>query len=233
MFNGIKGLTNVPGEIPWEIVVLYYVFAPVTIFLIGKRTGALKKFTTLDWVYIGIGGALGTVWEFYIGTFLDRLVPAGVSSFVDPGFWGRMIILMIIVGVVRKTGAGMLSLLIFTILSDLFHYGFGGEPLYFFYEALTYGLFLDLLISITGGRPFGLGSRPSPVIGALQGAVISLLWALPDPLIYDAFYRPFIYGAVVDWGEIIFKVAMGMSLIWIAGAIGGLAAHRVEKVIQV
>ncbi len=27
MFNGIKGLINVAGEIPWEVVVAYYILA--------------------------------------------------------------------------------------------------------------------------------------------------------------------------------------------------------------
>lgn len=206
---------------------------PLLVFLIGKKRGTVKSFNTLDWVYIGIGGALGTVWEFYIGTFVDKLVPAGASTYIDPGFWGRMIILMIIVGMVRKTGAGMASLLVFTLLSDQFHYGYGGEPLYFFYEALTYGLFLDLLVSVTGGNLFGLGSKPSKVVAAIEGGLISLLWALPDPLLYDAFYRPFIYGAVVDWQAVIFKVEVGLAFIWIAGVIGGLVAHRVEKIVQV
>jgi hypothetical protein len=48
------------------------------------------------------------------------------------------------------------SLAIFNILSDIFFYGFGGEPIFTLYEALTYGLFVDLAIAFVGGNLFGV-----------------------------------------------------------------------------
>ncbi|AWR95057.2 hypothetical protein DFR85_11055 [Acidianus brierleyi] len=234
MINGIKGLIDLPGEIPWEIILAYYIIAPTLVFLIAKRRRALKNFTTLDWVYIGIGAAAGVVWEFYLGAFIDRVEPKGIEYFIDPGFWGRMIILFVIAGVVRKTGVGMVSLTVFTFLSDLFHYGFGGEPLYFFYEALTYGLFIDAIIAFTGGKPFGISSKTYPkILAAIEGAIVGILWGIPDPIIYEAFYRPFIYGAVVDWQKVYFDLYTHLAFIWIAGLIGGLIAYRIEKAIQI
>ncbi|MDT7873412.1 MAG: hypothetical protein RRB18_07375, partial [Sulfolobaceae archaeon] len=63
-FNGISGAVNEPGELPWEVVVGYFVVALAIVFFIGKKYGGLKAFTTLDLVYIGIGGAFAMVWEF-------------------------------------------------------------------------------------------------------------------------------------------------------------------------
>jgi len=56
-FNGIGFYTNRPGEIPVPIVVAYFVIAILVAIILGKRKGGLKAFTTLDWVYIGIGAA--------------------------------------------------------------------------------------------------------------------------------------------------------------------------------
>lgn len=140
-FNGIEGAINEPGQIPWEIVVSYFVIALFLAFYLGKRMGGLKKFTTVDLIYIGIGGAFSVVWEFYVGSFLGRFLPS--TSFVDIGFWGRLVIIFIIAALVRKVGVGMSTLFVFNLLSDMFHYGFGGEPMYFIYESLTYGLFVD------------------------------------------------------------------------------------------
>ena len=36
-FNGIAGAVNEPGEIPWELVVLYFSVALAVAFLLVKR----------------------------------------------------------------------------------------------------------------------------------------------------------------------------------------------------
>ncbi|WP_286188926.1 hypothetical protein [Sulfolobus sp. S-194] len=43
----------------------------------------------------------------------------------------------------------MLSLVVFDVLTDAVHYGWSGQLLFFIYEGLTYGLFIDLIIIIT------------------------------------------------------------------------------------
>jgi hypothetical protein len=227
-FNGIKGITDMPGELPWELVFGYYVIAPIAVYLIARKNKVVKPFKTLDFVYIGIGAAFATVWEFYVGSVIGRVMPSGLSAFVDPGFWGRMLILTLVVAVVRKFGAGMLSLLVFDVLADIFHYGFGGQPMYFIYESLTYGLSLDALIAVTKGKAFETQWK-----AALSGALVSLTWALPEPLIYAAFYRPFIYGAVVNWGRIYYDLWTGIALIWVDGLIAGLMAYRLSRAVSV
>lgn len=202
-FNGISGAVNEPGELPWEVVVGYFAIALAIVYIIGKKYGGLKALTTLDLVYIGIGGAFAMVWEFYIGSFIGRFLPS--TPFVSVGFWGRLIIVFIVAGLVRKAGVGMLTLFIYDFLSDLFHYGFGGEPMFFIYETLTYGLFVDLMIVFTKGKIFGIGYIPKEVdqpsavsvsrtnvLAALEGGILGALWALPDPLFYEGFFGPFI-----------------------------------------
>ncbi len=89
----------------------------------------MNKFSTTDIIYIAIGGAFSVVWEFYIGAFFGKLVP---SKFVDIAFLGRLYIVFIVAGMLGKVGVGMLTLFLYTLLSDLLHYGFFGEPLFFF-----------------------------------------------------------------------------------------------------
>lgn len=251
-FNGIGGYLSRPGEIPWEIVLLYFVIALLVAFYIGKRSGGLKAFTTLDLVYIGIGAAFSVVWEFYIGAFLGRFIPS--NPFIDVGFLGRLVIAFIVVGLVRKVGTGILTLGIFNILGDLFHYGFGGEPIFLIYESLTYGLFLDLLIAFTGGKPFGISNfrilgRPTPpqqmakavsqdeeeevsstykpanyALAAVEGGITGALWAFPDPLFYYGFFRPFLYGGYVNWDRIIFLIEAYLPGDIIMGIIAGILA---------
>ncbi|BAB65317.1 hypothetical protein [Sulfurisphaera tokodaii] len=86
VFNHIEGNVNIPGEIPWEIILIYFVVAPTLLYLIARKENIIKKFTTLDNVYIGIGAAIATVWEFFIGSFLDRVI---AISYIDLAFWGK------------------------------------------------------------------------------------------------------------------------------------------------
>jgi len=242
-FNGICGAVNVPGEIPWEVVAGYFAVALATMYFIGKKYGGLKKFTTLDLVYIGIGGAFAMVWEFYVASFIDRFLPS--TPFVDVSFWGRLMIIFIVAGLVRKPGVGMLTLFVFDFLADLFHYGFGGEPMFFIYEMLTYGLFLDLMIVFTKGKIFGIGytpkeaepqhavsvSRTTNVLAALEGGIVGALWALPDPLFYDGFFGPFIYGYAPNWGKIIFHIQAFLPGDIVMGIVGGILAYYIARAV--
>ena len=237
-FNGIKFATSVPGMIPWEIVLAYFVIATGLVLYFSKKIG-FKGFTTIDLVYIGIGAAFSVVWEFYIGAFISRAIPS--TPFVSITFWGRMFIVFIVAALVRKPGVGMLSLTIFDVLADIFHYGFGGQPLYFIYEALTYGLFVDIMIVISRGKLFGIGYKPSngsvgiirspALIAAIQGAVLGLLWAIPDPIFYYAFFRPLIYGAIVNWQYAIFHLIAFIPGDIIIGIIAAITSLRIVKAV--
>jgi len=241
-FNGIKGAVDVPGQLPWEVVVGYFAVALAIVYYLGKKYGALKAFTTLDLVYIGIGGAFAMVWEFYIGSFIGRFLPS--TPFIGVGFWGRLIIVLIVAGLVRKVGVGMLTLFVFNLLSDLFHYGFGGEPVFFIYEMLTYGLFVDLMIVFTKGKIFGIGYTPKEVnqphavlvrrtnvLAALEGGILGALWALPSPLFYSGFFGPFIYGSAPNWGKIIFNILAHLPGDIVMGIIGGILAYYVARAV--
>ncbi|MCL4357068.1 MAG: hypothetical protein M1460_04300 [Candidatus Thermoplasmatota archaeon] len=251
-FNGISGILNSPGEIPWEIVVLFFGAGLLFVFLWGRKTGGLAKFTTLDLIYIGIGAAFAVVWEFYIGAFLGKFIPS--NPFFGIGYTGRLIALLIVAGLVRKVGVGMVAMFIFNLLSDLISYGFSGEPMYFMYEMLTYGLMMDIVIAAAGPNLFGIKSperrknrekdrsttprgfehitkMPAEYLAAIEGILIGLFWVIPEPLFYGGFISPFLYGGVVDWGKILFDMVAFIPSAIIIGAIGGLITLRIVKAV--
>ncbi len=247
-FNGIGGYLNSPGMIPWEIVVVYFVAVLVFVFAFSRKTGGEPKFKTVDLVYIGVGSAFVVVWEFFIGPFLDKFVPAGATAYIGFGFFGRILIVLVIAGLVRKVGTGMLTMFIFNLLGDIFHYGFGGEPIYTVYETLTYGLFVDVIIAVTKGHLFGIGakieegkqaakqalaslSRRALIVPAVTGGFIGLLWAIPGNVLYPGFFSPFLYGGIVNWQSIIFSFFASLPGNIIFGIIAGLIAVRISRVL--
>ena len=221
-FNHIEGNINIPGEIPWEIVAFYFVVAPTLLYLAARKEGIIRKFNTLDYVYIGIGAAAATVWEFFIGSYIDRALAV---RYIDLAFWGRMFILVVVAAVVRKFGVGMISLVVFDVLADAVHYGWSGQPLFFIYEGLTYGLFIDLAIVLSKGRPF------EGKYAIVQGALVGFLWSLPDPLLWEGFLRPFIYGGLVNWSKIEFDILTSFPFTTVVGAIAALTSMRVARAI--
>jgi len=224
VFNHIEGNVNIPGELPWELVAAYFIITPIVLYILAKKEGVIKKFTTLDYVYMGIGAAIATVWEFFIGSFLNRAI---AISYVDVAFWGRMFILIITVAIIRKFGAGILSLVIFDVLADAVHYGWAGQPLFFIYEGLTYGLFIDLIIVLTKGRPF----EGNKIFVAIQGAIVGFLWSLPDPLLWEGFLKPFIYGGIVNWSKISFDILTTFPFTTIVGVFAAFVSYRVARAV--
>lgn len=260
-FNGIHGVLNAPGQIPWPIMVVYFLIAWSFVYLYGKRKGGLRGFKSTDFVYMGIGAAFAVVWEFFIGSFLGAFVPSGLATFISIGYLGGQLFTMLVTAaLVNKAGVGMMSFVIYNVLAGLFHYGFGGQPVYFFYEAMTYGLFIDIMIVVTGGNLFvtnaagaasieelestrkteapsmvtaGVKSAVIPVaaLAALEGAILGALFALPDPLFYDGFFAPFLYGGFVDWGRILFLIGAFLPSGIVVGAFAGIAGHRIARAV--
>lgn len=242
-FNGISGSLSVPGMIPWEIMVLYFVGAAVFAIFYGLNYGGASRFKTVDFVYIGVGAAFSVVWEFFVGPFLNKFVPSGALPFIDFGFFGRILILLIVAGLVRKVGVGMSSMFIFNILGDIFHYGFYGEPAFTIYETFTYGLLIDVVIAFTRGHLFGIGleqeeglmakiqKRSMLLVPAITGAVVAFLWTIPDNVIYAGFFNPLIFGAIVSWQKISFNFEAALVGNMIFGVIAAFIAIRVAKVL--
>lgn len=249
-FNDIAGSLNQVGQIPWEYIVGYFVIALIVAFFLGRKTGGLGSFTTLDFVYIGIGVAFAVVWQWFIGAFLGGFLPGSVSTYIGIGYiGGQLITMMVIAALVRKVGVGITSFVVYSFLSDIFHYGFGGEPMYFIYEGLTYGLILDLTIAATGGNIFGIKSSLKASAEAtatsggggssgklvtlmiVEGAIIGFLFAFPDPIIYSAFFGPFINASKVNWQTIYRTLTTNIISGIPAGALGGIIANRVSRAI--
>jgi len=247
-FNQIAGTLNQVGQIPWEYVAGYFAIALVVAFVLGRKTGGLSRFTTLDFVYIGIGVAFAVVWQWFIGAFLNGFVPANATNYLNFGYiGGQLITMMVVAALVRKVGVGITSFVVYSFLSDIFHYGFGGEPMYFVYEGLTYGLFLDLAIAFTGGNIFaakssakasteatgmtgGGSSARLTTIMIVEGAVVGFLFAFPDPVIYSGFFANFITGpGAVNWQTIYTTLSAYIISGIPAGALGGIIANRVSR----
>ncbi len=194
------------------------------------KTKGLKKFTTLDYVYIGIGGALTAAADHLIGDAI--FLPSGIYPWINPPVFFRIIVAFVIVGIVRKFGAGMMTMGVFDIVGDLIHFSFSGEPLWFFEDVLTYGLMADIAILLTKGKLFMAGNGIMKIAPLLEGAVLGFFWSFPHPFFTYGFIAPLLYGFVPNQARVMYlfvSYAVGNTII---GAFAGGLSNRVIKIIS-
>ncbi len=224
------GFSLNPDTTPWEIVVSYFIIAGVIWGVILWKSR--PKFTTIDLVYVGIGGALTAVADHVVGDAI--FLPEPIYPLVNPPVWFRILVFFITVGLVRKVGAGVFGMAVFDIVSDLLHFGFMGEPLWLIEDVLTYGFLVDLTIFLTKGRIFGIGSsRGSSALATLEGLALGFAFTFVHSFFTYGFFAPLVFGFVPDQARIFYLFITYLPGDLIIGTISGLVSLRVAKVITV
>ena len=218
-----------PGITPLPIVVGYFVVASVVAFFIVKRSKNRMKL--MDYVIAAIGGAITSFADHVIGDAI--FLPAPIYPFINPPVWFRILVFLIVVGVIRKVGAGMLSMGVFDIVGDLLHFGFTGEPLWLIEDVLTYGLMADITIYLTHGRIFGIGEKTMQALYAVfEGGVLGFVFSFVHPFFTYGFIAPIVFGFVPSQARIEFLLISYIPGDVVIGAIAALAANRVAWVVR-
>lgn len=140
---------------------------------------------------------------------------------------------IIVIGVVRKVGAGMLAMGVFDITGDLIHFSFTGEPLWLIEDVLTYGIMADVVIYLTQGRIFGIGEKKLQALLAIfEGGILGIVFSFVHPFFTYGFIAPIVFGFVPDQARIFFLLISYIPGDIVIGAISALAANRVAKVVR-
>lgn len=219
-WNGVH--FNLHTIIPWPVIVIWavlYFGLLAWAWTRGSRNGVrlFGNFKTIDFVYIALLSALLIVYNFFISPLVPK-VGSITTYFYYPEI-GEMFILLLAVALVGKPGSAGLTIFIYTLLSDIVHYGFGGEPFYFIYEVLAYGAVIDMWLIYRGKyymtdlAPVRRGAVPTTAeaIEDTEENVRKALWLLIlDGIIggatimvaynfwYLGFFRTFISGLTVN-----------------------------------
>ncbi|QGA54308.1 hypothetical protein GFS03_06840 [Sulfolobus sp. E5-1-F] len=128
----------------------------------------------------------------------------------------------------RKFGAGMVTMGVYDIISDIIHYSFAGEPLWFFEDIITYGLTADIAILATRGNLF---LSKKQWLNAIEGGILGFSWSVVHPFFTFGFIAPLVFGFIPNPTRVYFlfeTYAVGLTII---GIIASLLANRVIKLI--
>jgi len=141
---------NLNTIIPWPIVLLWTLlyFALLAWAWRPKEGGPFGNFKTIDFVYIALVAALLIVYNFFISPLIPKV--GAVTTYFYYPIIGETFLVMLAAALVGKPGSARLTMVIYTLLADIIHYGFGGEPFWFIYEVTAYAAIIDLWLIYRG-----------------------------------------------------------------------------------
>nr|KJR72076.1 MAG: hypothetical protein TU36_04220 [Vulcanisaeta sp. AZ3] len=213
VWNGVH--FNLNTIIPWPVVLIWVViyFALLAWAWRPREGRPFGNFKTIDFVYIALVAALLIVYNFFISPLIPK-VGAVTTYFYYPVI-GEMFLLLLAAALVGKPGAAGLTIFVYTLLSDIIHYGFGGEPFWFIYEVSAYAALIDMWLIYRGGyfmtphKPYRVSSgsgvaggveeveeelRPAKALFVLDAVIGGATISAAFPLWYRGFWATFVEG---------------------------------------
>ncbi len=215
----------------------------------------LANFKTVDFVYMGLLSAILVIFNFFISPLIPKFT--AVTSIFYYTTIGELFILFLVAALIGKAGSVMIMMFIYTVLSDIFHYGFGGEPFWIFYEITAYAALIDLYLLLRGkymgtpyqrtfraaattvqtaqpagkGKQLKEGVRKIRGLYFLDGAVVGFVVMIAYNFWYQGFWATFVEGYLYTPNYILFETATnGLGGI-VAGIILAPLVYYIKKVI--
>jgi hypothetical protein len=250
VWNGVY--FNTHTIIPWPVVLI---FAALYFVLLAwawrpKEGRAFGKFRTIDFVYVALVAALLVVYNFFISPLIPKI--GSITTYFYYPLIGEIFLIQLAAALSGRPGVAGLMMFIYTLLADIVHYGFGGEPFWFIYEMTAYAGLTDLWLIYRGEAIFTPYLRPPKVLATDGGAaqtggeeaapprrrwiifvdgIISGAWAsLAYPFWWRGFWGTFVTGYVtsVQFWAVTSAAALGAGVVM--GAVLAPLVYYIKQV---
>ncbi len=243
-WNGVQ--FDLHSVIPWWAMLIYFLII-AALLVYGWRKHVLYNLRTVDFVYMGLLAALLVIYNFFISPLIPRF--STVTSFFYYPIIGETFILFLVAALIGKPGSVMIMMFIYTLLSDIFHYGFGGEPFWFIYEVTAYAALIDMWLLLRGkymGTPyqrfFGgaatatAGGKPAnvrkiPYFYLVDGAVVGFVTSIAYNFWYQGFWATFVEGYSYTTNYVLVTTATNGIMGIIVGIILAPLVYYIKSVV--
>jgi hypothetical protein len=141
-----------------------------------------------------------------------------------------------VIALVRKVGSGIAVFTAYDLISDFVHFGFRGEPLWLIEDALTYGIFMDVVIFITKGNLFGVlydDKYKQNLSVIVEGLLLGFAFSFVHPFFTYGLIAPLVFGFTPNRERGLYLFVTYMTRDAVISSIAGLLALRVSRVVAV
>jgi hypothetical protein len=125
---------------------------------------------------------------------------------------------------------------VYDLISDFLHLGFREEPLWLIEDALTYGLFMDVVIFITKGNFFGVlydDKCKQNLSAIVEGLLLGFAFSFVHSFFTFGFMAPLVFGFIHNQEGVLYLFVTYMAGDAVISTIAGLLALRVSRVVAV
>ncbi|MFP3233873.1 MAG: hypothetical protein RXR08_09350 [Sulfolobaceae archaeon] len=136
----------------------------------------------------------------------------------------------------RKVGSGIAVFAVYDLISDFLHLGFREEPLRLIEDALTYGLFMDVVIFITKGNLFSVlydDKYKQNLSAIVEGLQQGFAFSFVHPFFTYGFMAPLIFGFTPNLEMVLYLFVTYIAGDAVISTISGLLVLRVLMVVAV
>ncbi len=199
IWNGVH--FNTYTVIPWPIIATLTAVYLASLILYWKIKASKKnpRFTTRDATYMGLVAAMLVVYHYFIASFIPSFTV--FNNFFDLSLIGDIYLLLVVAALVGKPGSIAITIIVYDLLGDITHYGFGGEPFWIIGDIMAYAMIIDLWL-IFRENDFMTSLR---AISFLDGAIGGVAYSVSVPLFFMGFWGSFVHGFIFNSTFIFFR----------------------------
>ncbi|MGC9211559.1 MAG: hypothetical protein ACP5FU_05345, partial [Nitrososphaeria archaeon] len=140
VWNGVH--FNTYTVIPWPIIVVLAIIYLTSLILYWRLKAPEKnlKLTTRDATYMGLVAAILVVYHYFITPFIPSF--SLLNDFFNLSLIGDIYMLLVVAALTGKPGSVAITVIVYDLLGDITHYGFGGEPFWIIGDVMAYAMII-------------------------------------------------------------------------------------------
>lgn len=211
VWNGVH--FNTCTVIPWPIMVLLiaiYIGSMIAYWNINAETKR-PMLTTRDITYMGLVAAILVVYNYFIAPLVPSI--SVLNDFFQLSMIGDIYMFLIVAALVSKPGSVGITVIMFDLLGDITHYGFGGEPFWIIGDVIAYAMIIDIWLIFRRDNFMSVhinSKSKNSIMPFIDGIMGGIAYAISIPLFFQGFWGSFVHGFIFNYHFVLFRVVLSI-----------------------